>query len=146
MDCVTDASASDPAPSVDSSLLAEGFVGVSVECFVALEKGEIVNNFSHILNVGGFLRVFEGVDDQIILGNMVGVVHIEGSEVSVEYLVESEGEGVRKGDQIGKIFLPLLEDPFGVEFISPSFSKKQPLSQIDVIIFKFLVNVIKLSL
>ena len=96
MDGVADTSASDPAPSVDRSLLTQGFVGVSIEGFVALVEGKIINNFSHILNVGSFLRViFEGIDDQIVLGNLVGVVHIKGSEVGVKNLVESKGKGIR---------------------------------------------------
>ena len=145
VNCVADTSTSDPVPSVDSSFLAKGFVGISVEGFVALVEGEIVNNFSHIFNVGGFFRViFESIYDQIVLGNLVGVVHIEGSEVGVEYLVESKGKGIRQSNQISKIPLPVFEDPFSMEFISPSFSKKQPLSQINVIIFEFLVYVIKL--
>lgn len=93
VNCVADASASDPAPSVDCSFLAQGFVGVSIESFISLVQGEIVNNFSHILNMGCFVRVvFQGFDDQIVLCNLVGVIHIDGSQVGIEDLVESEGK------------------------------------------------------
>ena len=121
---ITDTASSNVAKSVDSSLLGESVVGVSIKGHIIFAESQIVNNFSdgHDMSshIGIFFQLFESYIASCYL-----IVIIIGcwSEIEVKELIKGIGQSRTQRYQIIEEPQIVYIDPLLVVLALPPLSQ-----------------------